>query len=147
MSEAEKKNNDQTEMKYIEGVKALVEFAWRRQDGMRTNGERREYIDMRVGYYVSVAIEPHQIQDTAIPALLRPHVDRIADELKSNFDETITSKIREDFKERLTREIREYIEKRIAESMKLAQFCLIISVSLAVIGVGIGIAAVGGWLG
>ena len=147
MSEAEKKNNDKTEMKYIEGVKALVEFAWRRQDGMRTNGERREYIDMRVGYYVSVALEPYQIQDTAIPALLRPHVDRIADELKANFDETITSKIREDFKERLTREIREYIEKRIAESMKLAQFCLIVSVSLAVIGVGIGIAAVGGWLG
>jgi len=140
-------DSDITGAKYLEGVKALVEFAWRRHDSQKVDGESREYIDMRVGYYVSVALEPSRLKDAAVPARVQSYVDSVTDELRENFDSVITSRIREDFAERLTREIKDYIETRIAESMKFSQFCLIFSTVLVLLVIGAGIAAVAGAFG
>ena len=149
MSEGSEKtgNGKRSEMKYIDGVKALVEFAWKKHDVQRVNGERRDFIDMRVGYYVNVALDQAKVPDTALTTRLQPHIDKISDELKVNFNEIITTKIREDFTERLTREIKEYVERRIADSLKFSQICLVASLILVIIVIGVGIAAIGGWLG
>jgi len=132
---------------YLEGVRALVEFAWRRHDSQRVDGESREYIDMRVGYYVNVALEPSRLKDAAVPSGVQSYVDSVTDELRENFDSVITSRIREDFAERLTREIKDYIETRIAESIKFPQFCLIFSTVLVLLVIGAGIAAIAGVFG
>ncbi len=103
---------DVSDAKYLEGIQALVEFAWKRHDSREGGGESREYIDMRVGYYVNVALEPSRLKDAAVPARVQSYVDSVTDELRENFDNVVTSRIREDFAERLTGEIKDYLENK-----------------------------------